>query len=212
MRIIILSFASLLVFAALAFSPAKTLVVTSTAFTHHGRIPVKYTCVGQQASPPLTIGNIPPETKSLAIIVDDPDAIIKTGTPVSTTSRVSSTTTIITTPAKGKKKRTATKRVSTAAAPHKCGYTNWIIWNIDVHNTIPENFKNEDEGMNSANQLGYTGVCPSSGQHSYHFRVFALDTKLNIPKNSTKEDLEKVMEGHILGKGELVGTFDKTYK
>jgi Raf kinase inhibitor-like YbhB/YbcL family protein len=52
----------------------KMMQVTSNAFENHGRIPDKYTCDGANVSPPLRIDQIPPEAKSLAIIVDDPDA------------------------------------------------------------------------------------------------------------------------------------------
>lgn len=50
------------------------LSVTSPAFPHNGMIPPKYTCDGADVNPPLSIGNIPEKTKSLALIVDDPDA------------------------------------------------------------------------------------------------------------------------------------------
>jgi len=53
---------------------AKTLTVTSTAFANSGEIPADYTCEGRSTSPPLTWSAVPPETKSIAIIVDDPDA------------------------------------------------------------------------------------------------------------------------------------------
>jgi hypothetical protein len=52
--------------------------ITSPAFEHNARIPPKYTCNGQDLSPPLVIEDIPPGTQSLAIIVDDPDAPGKT--------------------------------------------------------------------------------------------------------------------------------------
>jgi Raf kinase inhibitor-like YbhB/YbcL family protein len=49
-------------------------ILTSTAFTHQGAIPTEYTCEGADVSPPLSWTNLPPGTKSLALIVDDPDA------------------------------------------------------------------------------------------------------------------------------------------
>jgi Raf kinase inhibitor-like YbhB/YbcL family protein len=48
--------------------------ISSTAFTQNGFIPAKYTCDGLDVSPPLVIENVPPEARSLALIVDDPDA------------------------------------------------------------------------------------------------------------------------------------------
>jgi Raf kinase inhibitor-like YbhB/YbcL family protein len=53
---------------------AMTLTLTSTAFAHRGQIPSKYTCEGQDISPPLAWSGIPAAAKSLALIVDDPDA------------------------------------------------------------------------------------------------------------------------------------------
>ena len=56
----------------------KTLNVTSEAFGDLGYIPRKYTCDGENINPPLTIGNIPQETKSIVLIMEDPDARQKT--------------------------------------------------------------------------------------------------------------------------------------
>ena len=50
------------------------LIVKSPAFENNQLIPVKYTCDGQDVNPPLMIEGVPPETKTLALIVDDPDA------------------------------------------------------------------------------------------------------------------------------------------
>ena len=171
MRIITISLAAFIIMTITAFTDNKHLTVTSSAFVNNGMIPVKYTCLGQQASPPLTIANIPEGTKSLAIIVHDPDA------------------------------------------PMKGGFTHWVILNIEPETkTVPENFKNDDEGQNSMQQRGYMGMCPPKGAHHYHFMVYALDVKLNLDKKTNKAALEKVMNGHILAQGDLVGTFDKSYR
>jgi Raf kinase inhibitor-like YbhB/YbcL family protein len=53
---------------------AKTLKISSSAFDHEGVIPSKYTCEGEEVNPPLQIDQIPPETQTLAIIMEDPDA------------------------------------------------------------------------------------------------------------------------------------------
>ena len=202
MRLLITSLAIMILITMAAFSNNKTLTVTSSAFTNNGTIPVKYTCVGQQASPPLTIGNVPEGAKSLAIIVDDPDAPIKQAVPAPAATKAKH------------KKGAAAKHPKTETSQAPATYfTHWIIWNIDVDGgTLPENFKNDDEGMNSAQHVGYIGMCPPTGTHHYHFKVYALDAKLNISKNSDKAALEKVMQGHILAWGELVGTFNKTYR
>jgi len=203
MRYIILSFAILAITTLAAFTNIKTLTVTSTAFSSNSPIPVKYTCLGQGINPPLTITDIPPEAKSLAIIVCDPDASTKIVTPV-TTTQVSHK--------KGHKKTTVTKGARTMDACTINGYMNWIVWNVDVTDNIPEDFRTETVGVNSAGHNSYQGMCPQAGSHKYHFIVYALDTKLNIDKNTDKAGLEKVMTGHILAKGELIGEYNKTYR
>jgi Raf kinase inhibitor-like YbhB/YbcL family protein len=58
----------------------STLYVTSEAFQNYGYIPPKYTCDGENINPPLEIADIPEETKSLVVIVDDPDAPVRAWT------------------------------------------------------------------------------------------------------------------------------------
>ena len=208
MRLIHLPLAVLLVFLLTSFSdPKDKLVITSTAFQNNDRIPIKYTCMGSDFSPPIAISNVPGNTKSFVIIVYDPDGIKIAPASASNASH--------TKPAKHTGKKRPAKE---SASILKCNpadncFINWIIWNIDADNVqIPENFKNDNEGFNSTNEVGYHGICPSSGTHTYHFVVYALDTKLNISKKSTKAQIEKVMLGHILATGELVGIFNKNYK
>jgi hypothetical protein len=150
-----------------SFTNEIKLTVTSTSFTDNGMIPKKYSCEGEEISPPLKITDIPAGTKSLALTVHDPDA-----------------------PAKG-------------------GFTHWVIWNIDLDGNIPENFKNAEQGLNGSNKQGYKGMCPPSGTHHYHFKAYALNTRLNINRNTDKAGLEKAMRGHIMGEGELVGLYTK---
>lgn len=156
-------------YAAIANEPTGPgkLVVTSTAFANMGTIPVKYTCDGQGATPPIHVSSIPAAAKSLALIVHDYNA-----TP-------------------------------------EGGMTFWIIWNLGTDGNIPEDFRNNHENMNIAHQYGNTPLCAKSGNHKYHFIVYALDTKLVIGKNTTKASIENVMRGHVLAKGELVGIYNK---
>ena len=144
-----------------------TLKVASSAFANNGVIPVKYTCDGQGATPPLNITNIPPGTKSLTLIVHDYNA-----TPLG-------------------------------------GFTYWVIWNLDTLGVITENFRNGHESLNAAREYGYTPICAKSGNHKYHFIVYAIDTRLLMGKNTTKKIIEKVMKDHILAKGELVGVYNR---
>jgi Raf kinase inhibitor-like YbhB/YbcL family protein len=91
------------------------------------------------------------------------------------------------------------------------GFTHWVVWNIDPSTTdIPEGFTGGEQGLNSAKKSGYIGMCPPSGTHHYHFMVYALDTKLDIGKQTGKDGLQKAMKGHILAKGELVGLYKKS--
>ena len=143
---------------------SKNLVVKSSAFKHNETIPKKYSCEGDNVNPPLTIEGIPKQTKSLALIMDDPDA--PSGT-----------------------------------------YVHWVVWNIDTAGKIEQNSVPGNEGVNSANQSMYTGPCPPSGTHRYFFKVYALDTDLDLPKNSTKQDLQTAMQNHIIAKGELIGLY-----
>jgi hypothetical protein len=62
------------VFAQQKGAQAMTLKLTSSAFAHDGKIPAKYTCEGADVSPPLAWSGVPAGAKSLALIVDDPDA------------------------------------------------------------------------------------------------------------------------------------------
>ena len=181
-----------------AFTGKKCITVTSYAFTNNNHIPVKYTCLGQSASPPLAFSNIPTTAKSLAIIVDDPDYTYncKADPPKQT----------------GKHKTKKQEPGSNKFVQKDSCFVNWVIWDIDTGGFIPENFKNDNEGLNGLKQPCYTSICPASGAHHYHFKVYALDTKLNLSKNCSKAELEKLMEGHIVGWGEIVGIFDKNYR
>ncbi len=153
--------------AMVSFASKKKLTVTSSAFTHNGTIPSKYSCEGEEVSPPLTITGIPSGTMSLALIVHDPDA------------------------------------------PMPGGFTHWVAWNLSVDGMIPENFQPSDQGLNGSKKTGYKGMCPPTGTHHYHFKVYALDSRLVLGSGTDKAALEQAMNGHILGEGDLVGLYAK---
>lgn len=98
-------------------------------------------------------------------------------------------------------------------------WVHWVLFNIpaDTRN-LPEDLpitgKNVDPnaifvGNNSSGKTGYDGPCPPSGTHRYYFKLYALDTVISLLPGATKEQVLKEMEGHILGQGELMGTFSK---
>lgn len=97
-------------------------------------------------------------------------------------------------------------------APMPGGFTHWVVWNIPAEGNIPEDFKGAEQGFNGAKRSGYIGMCPPSGTHHYHFKVYALDTRLTIDRNTDKAGLEKAMTGHILSEGEIVGLYAKMKK
>ena len=65
------------------------------------------------------------------------------------------------------------------------------------------------DGNNSWNRTGYGGPCPPSGTHRYYFKLYALDTNLDLAPGTKKEALLAAMEGHILGQAELMGTYSR---
>ena len=145
----------------------ETLTISSPAFGQGEAIPARYTCDGNDTSPALVIAKAPPAAKTLALIMDDPDA------PVGT-------------------------------------WVHWVVWNIPAQTReIPESGLPPQavQGKNSWPRTGYGGPCPPSGTHRYFFKVYALDTALHLGPSTTKAVLEKAMEGHILAKGELMGTY-----
>jgi Raf kinase inhibitor-like YbhB/YbcL family protein len=63
------------------------------------------------------------------------------------------------------------------------------------------------QGTNSWGQIGWGGPTPPSGTHHYYFRLYALDTMLNLPSGATLSQVRKAMQGHILDTAELMGTY-----
>lgn len=96
-------------------------------------------------------------------------------------------------------------------APGKT-FTHWTVWNINpkikmiAENSVPSGSK---EGLTDFGRPGYGGPCPPSGIHHYHFHLFALDTKLDLPSSASEETLREVMAGHILATAELIGLYQR---
>jgi Raf kinase inhibitor-like YbhB/YbcL family protein len=96
-------------------------------------------------------------------------------------------------------------------------FTHWVIYNIPAasqslaQGVAPQPTFDDGaaQGRNSGNRQYYEGPCPPSGTHHYYFRLYALDTRLDLPPGATVDQLRKAMQGHILAQGELMGTFSK---
>jgi len=96
-------------------------------------------------------------------------------------------------------------------------WVHWVLFNIPASASgLPEAFPADAtfpdgsmSGQNSWGRTGYGGPCPPSGTHRYFFKLYALDEMLAISAGASKGELEKSMTGHILAKGELMGTFTK---
>lgn len=94
-------------------------------------------------------------------------------------------------------------------APIAGGWTHWLKWNIPTDNLVIREGKEPAgvSGRGSGSNLSYYGPCPPSGTHRYVFKIYALDTLLNLAEGSSKKELESVMVKHVLGAGELVGLY-----
>jgi len=97
--------------------------------------------------------------------------------------------------------------------------SHWVAYNIPASTTsLSENASNKGmpagsaQGSNEGNKQVYVGPCPPIGRHRYFFKLFALDTVLSGLSNPKKADLEKAIQGHVVGNAELIGTYQKTRK
>jgi len=157
------------------------LSMTSPVFENGGGIPSKYTCEGEDISPPLVFAGVPDGTKSLALIVDDPDA-------------------------------------PDPAAP-KMTWVHWVLYNLPTDTKgLEESVTSlpvgtlegvNDWKRNDWKRTGYGGPCPPIGRHRYFFKLYALDTVLPDLHEPTKVKLEQAMQGHVLERVELTGTYKK---
>jgi hypothetical protein len=144
--------------------------LSSPQFEHTKPIPARYTCEGSDINPPLHIEDIPEQSKSVALIVDDPDA------------------------------------------PSANPWVHWLIWNVDPktreirEDQVPAGAQ---QGTNDFHKQSYGGPCPPSGTHRYFFKLYALDTKLDLKPKAVKKNLEDAMKGHIIAHAELIGLYKR---
>jgi Raf kinase inhibitor-like YbhB/YbcL family protein len=154
---------------------AKTMTIFSPSFSNGGNIAKQFTCDGADISPQLSWSDPPAETKSFALLADDPDA------PVG-------------------------------------NWNHWATWNLPADKrNLAENVSKDprlpdgsQQGHNDFGKPGYNGPCPPPGKlHRYYFKLFALDTKLDLKSHAKKKDLEAAMKGHILAQAEWMGKYGR---
>ena len=144
----------------------RDLEISSPSFAHEELIPSRFTCDGENISPPLDIDQIPKDARCLVLIIDDPDA-------------------------------------------PGGSFVHWLVWNIPVKHHLPENEIHGVEGLNDFRRQHYGGPCPPQGTHRYFFKMYALDSLLDLPRNTRREQLESAMNDHILAFGEVVGLYSR---
>jgi len=141
--------------------------ITSQAFTDGSKIPDKYSKDGENRIPPIHFEEVPSKARSLALIVDDPDA--PRGT-----------------------------------------FTHWLLFNMDPKiQDIKEDCTPvmATQGKNDFGEVEYDGPKPPSGEHRYFFKAYALDTVLPLGRGSTRDALEREIEGHVLESATLMGKY-----
>lgn len=161
--------------------PRPGLTLTTSAFSDGGEIPARFTQSDPNAvSPKLEWTNVPAGTVTFALILHDPDVALQKKTD---------------------------------------DVLHWMIFNIpgtahELTEGVPANATLPDgtvQAKNLRGGVGYMGPgAPAVGpHHHYSFELFALDTKLDLGPDATRADVLKAIDGHILGKGVLVGRFHR---
>lgn len=98
-------------------------------------------------------------------------------------------------------------------------WVHWVIYDIpsnaqELQEGVPktERLSNSaKQGMTDFRRVGYGGPCPPAGKpHRYFFKLYALDTPLDLPPKATKADLLMAMNGHVLAQAELVGLYQRS--
>jgi Raf kinase inhibitor-like YbhB/YbcL family protein len=97
-------------------------------------------------------------------------------------------------------------------------WNHWTMWNLPPNaRGLPEEISKEatlpdgtQQGRNDFRKTGYNGPCPPPGKpHRYYFKLFALDTKLDLKPGASKHELEAAMKGHILAQAEWMGRYGR---
>jgi hypothetical protein len=97
-------------------------------------------------------------------------------------------------------------------------WVHWVIFDIPALTSglpdnlppVPEMQTGARQGMNDYHHFGYSGPCPPKNkEHRYFFRLYALDQRLGLMPGALKQDVERAMRGHVLGKAELMGRYER---
>ncbi len=153
--------------------------VTTTAFERDKTIPTRFTADGDDVSPALAWSGVPNGAKTLAVICDDPDA------------------------------------------PTAEPWVHWVIFNIPTSlkslpegiekTSSPKSVSGASQGQNTWGKRGWNGPSPPKGHgvHHYHFKVYALNETLTVTGEVDKKKLLAAMENHVVGQGEIIGTYER---
>jgi Raf kinase inhibitor-like YbhB/YbcL family protein len=88
-------------------------------------------------------------------------------------------------------------------------FDHWVVWNVRPTDVIKENTLPGRAGKNSMGKSRYMGPCPPSGTHRYFFKVYALDTLLDVGADADKKIVEQALHEHVIAYGELMGLYKK---
>jgi Raf kinase inhibitor-like YbhB/YbcL family protein len=96
-------------------------------------------------------------------------------------------------------------------------FTHWIIFNIPPTESVlkegietkPTLLNGSIQGKTDFGRIGYGGPCPPSGTHRYRFHLYALDTLLSLSAGSTKQQVLRAIQGHILAEAEIIGLYSR---
>lgn len=156
------------------------LVIEADGLTQGGPLPARYAKDGDDASPPIRWSGVPDTARDMVLLCEDPDA------------------------------------------PLPAPFVHWVVYRISpAWGSLPEGLAKEAipdassfvlQGKNTLRKPGYTGAAPPIGHgvHRYHFQLFALDEHLKLEAGATRDEVVRAMEGHVVAKGELVATYERT--
>lgn len=157
---------------------SMALTLSSPSFAPGQPIPRNHTGDGDDLSPPLAWADVPHGTRSLALVVEDPDA-------------------------------------PDPRAPQRT-FTHWVVYNIQPSVTglplaadqgaLPAGTR---QGKNDFGTTNWGGPKPPIGRHRYFFKLYALDTTLDLP-HADRNEMLRAIRGHVLAEAELMGTYEHT--